>query len=76
MDLEARDGVLTHLPKPFAREMARDWQGAAVAWEQLRRPYDAALVWLSSEDEAGLRQALRTLDDMGAGQPPPWPGGG
>ncbi len=64
--LQARDGVLTHLPKPFARELAGDWQGAAAAWEQLSRPYDAALVWLGSEDEAGLRQALRTLDDMGA----------
>ena len=64
--LQASDGVLTHLPKPFAREMAGDWQGAAAAWDRLGRPYDAALALLGSTDEAGLRTALSTLDGLGA----------
>jgi len=64
--LQASDGVLTHLPKPFAREMAGDWQGAAAAWDRLGRPYDAALALLGSTDEAGLRQALAAFDGLGA----------
>ncbi len=56
----------TGLPEPYAREMAGDWAGAAAAWERLGRPYDAALAWLGSPDEAGLRQALETLDGLGA----------
>ncbi|HKA98828.1 MAG TPA: LuxR C-terminal-related transcriptional regulator [Streptosporangiaceae bacterium] len=54
------------LPEPFAQEMAGDWRGAAAAWSRLGRPYDAALAWLGSSDGAGLREALRTLDDLGA----------
>jgi DNA-binding NarL/FixJ family response regulator len=37
-----------------------------VAWPRLGRPYDAALAWLGSSDEAGLKQALRTFDSLGA----------
>jgi DNA-binding CsgD family transcriptional regulator len=54
------------LPEPYAREMAGDWRGAAAAWGRLGRPYDAAMAWLGSPDESGLREALRTLDDLGA----------
>ncbi len=54
------------LPEPFAREMAGDWRGAATAWDRLNRPYDAAIVRLGSPDEAELREALKTLDDLGA----------
>jgi len=54
------------LPEPFAREMAGDWRGAAAAWDRLGRSYDAALARLWSSDEGGLRQALTTLDDLGA----------
>ena len=54
------------LPEPFAREIAGDWPGAAAAWAQLGRPYDAALARLSSCDEAGLRQALATFNELGA----------
>ena len=54
------------LAEPFALEVAGDWPGAAAAWKRLGRPYDAALAWLGSADEAGLRQALSTLDDLGA----------
>jgi DNA-binding CsgD family transcriptional regulator len=54
------------LPEPFALEMAGDWPGAVAAWKRLSRPYDAALAWLGSSDEAGLREAVRTFDDLGA----------
>jgi DNA-binding CsgD family transcriptional regulator len=64
--LQAPEGALTSLPRPFALEIAGDWQGAAAAWARLARPYDAALAWLGSSDEAGLRHALAALDSLGA----------
>ena len=57
------------LPEPYALEIAGDWHGAAAAWERLGRPYDAALARLGSGDEAGLREALATLEDLGARAP-------
>ncbi|HEX6933885.1 MAG TPA: LuxR C-terminal-related transcriptional regulator, partial [Streptosporangiaceae bacterium] len=66
----ARSGSLAEppdgLPGPYALELAGDWAGAAAAWHELGRPYDAALAWLGSSDEAGLREALRIVDDLGA----------
>jgi DNA-binding CsgD family transcriptional regulator len=53
-------------PEPFALELAGDWQGAADQWERLSRPYDAAVVRLIAGDEAALRTALVTLDELGA----------
>jgi DNA-binding CsgD family transcriptional regulator/tetratricopeptide (TPR) repeat protein len=64
--LQAPDGGLASLPRPFALEIAGDWQGAAAAWARLGRPYDAALAWLGSSDEAGLRHALSALEDLRA----------
>jgi DNA-binding CsgD family transcriptional regulator/tetratricopeptide (TPR) repeat protein len=60
------DELPYELPEPLAREMAGDLSGAAWAWDQLGRPYDAAMARLFSSDEAGLRQALGTLDGIGA----------
>ena len=51
---------------PYALEIAGDWPGAAQAWQRLGRPYEAALVWLQSADEAGLRGALHAFEDLGA----------
>jgi DNA-binding CsgD family transcriptional regulator len=66
----ARSGSLAKtpagIPGPCALELAGDWAGAAAAWQELGRPYDAALAWLASSDEAGLRDALRILDDLDA----------
>lgn len=59
-------GHQAELPEPYALELAGDWAGAAAAWEELECPYDAALAWLGSSDESGLRQALQTVDDLGA----------
>ena len=54
------------LPEPYALEVAGDRAGAAAAWERIGRRYDAALAWLGSPDEAGLRGALATLEALGA----------
>jgi DNA-binding CsgD family transcriptional regulator/molybdopterin converting factor small subunit len=59
-------GLPADLPEPFAREIAGDWPGAAAAWARLGQPYDAALAWLGSRDEAGLRHALAAFDELGA----------
>jgi DNA-binding CsgD family transcriptional regulator len=54
------------LPEPYALEIAGDWPAAARAWQRLGRPYEAALVWLQSADEASLRGALQAFEDLGA----------
>ena len=53
-------------PGKLRLELAGDFAAAAAAWKKLGQPYDAALAWLGSSDETGLRDALRTLDDLGA----------
>jgi hypothetical protein len=64
--LQASADLPSGLPEPFGLEIAGDCRGAAMAWERIGRPYDAALAWLGSADDAGLRQALSTLDDLRA----------
>jgi DNA-binding CsgD family transcriptional regulator len=54
------------LPEPVTREVAGDWKGAASAWDDLGRPYDAALARLFSADEAGMREAHGTFENLGA----------
>jgi DNA-binding CsgD family transcriptional regulator/tetratricopeptide (TPR) repeat protein len=53
-------------PEPYALELAGDWRAAAIAWERLARPYDAALVRMVRGDESGLRLALATCDELAA----------
>jgi DNA-binding CsgD family transcriptional regulator/tetratricopeptide (TPR) repeat protein len=54
------------VPEPFARERSGARQDAVASWHQLGRPYDAALVQLGACDEADLRNALATFEDLGA----------
>jgi DNA-binding CsgD family transcriptional regulator len=54
------------LPGPFALETTGDWPGAAAAWAGFGQPYDAALAWLSSADESGLRHAFDTFGALRA----------
>jgi DNA-binding CsgD family transcriptional regulator/tetratricopeptide (TPR) repeat protein len=54
------------LPEPYAREVAGDHHGAAADWEQLGRPYDAALALAGASSETDLLAALHTLDTLGA----------
>jgi DNA-binding NarL/FixJ family response regulator len=46
--------------------LAGDWKAAGAAWEELERPYDAALVRMGSGDETGLKDALTTLEALTA----------
>jgi DNA-binding CsgD family transcriptional regulator/tetratricopeptide (TPR) repeat protein len=64
--LGAPPDPLPDLPEPYALEIAGDHRGAVAAWERIGRPYDAALAWLGSCDETGLREALATLENLGA----------
>jgi DNA-binding CsgD family transcriptional regulator len=52
--------------EPYVREMAGDWQAAARLWEQRGCPYEAALARAEANDEAALRDALATLQRLGA----------
>ena len=64
-----RLGVRSGLPglmEPYALEAAGDHRGAALAWERIGRPYDAALARAWSPDEAGLRDALAGFEELGA----------
>ncbi len=53
-------------PAPYVLELAGDHRGAAEVWDEIGRPYDAALARLGGTDEAVLRQALAGLDALGA----------
>lgn len=54
------------LAAPFFRQIAGDWAGAAAAWEALGCPYEAARARAEGENEAALRGALATFEQLGA----------
>jgi DNA-binding NarL/FixJ family response regulator len=54
------------LAPPFAAELKGDVHEAVRLWEQVGRPYDAAMALLGSDDEADVREALERLDGLGA----------
>jgi DNA-binding CsgD family transcriptional regulator/tetratricopeptide (TPR) repeat protein len=58
--------VPARAPEPYVLELAGDWKAASAQWEQLGRPYDAALVRMGSADEIGLRDALLSLEALTA----------
>lgn len=68
--LRRRAGIEEPIPegvaRPFALELAGDWQGAAGLWTDLGCPYEAALALGASDDEGALRQALGELERLGA----------
>ncbi|HEY8597329.1 MAG TPA: LuxR C-terminal-related transcriptional regulator, partial [Thermomicrobiales bacterium] len=51
---------------PFALQVAGDWAGAAAAWARLGCPYEAARALSEGDDEAALRRALVTFEQLGA----------
>ena len=55
------------LPAPHAAELAGDVREAARLWDEVSRPYDAAMALLGSCDERDLRDALDRFDALGAG---------
>jgi DNA-binding CsgD family transcriptional regulator/tetratricopeptide (TPR) repeat protein len=62
----ALDESPADIAAPYAREIAGDWRGAALAWNALGCPYENACVlgWYAGEDEQ--REALAVLERIGA----------
>jgi DNA-binding CsgD family transcriptional regulator/tetratricopeptide (TPR) repeat protein len=64
-----RAGGLAQVPKqiakPFALQIAGDWQAAAALWEQLGCPYEQALALAEGNAEA-MRDALALFERLGA----------
>jgi DNA-binding CsgD family transcriptional regulator len=54
------------IPEPYALEIARNWRGAADAWQKLGCPYERAnmLGWYGGESEQ--REALAVFEQLGA----------
>ena len=50
----------------YAAQQAGDWQAAAAAWDTLGCPFERALALLAGGDEAAVREALTTLEALGA----------
>ncbi len=65
-----RHGRLTAAPptaaRPFALQIAGDWQAAARAWEELGCPYEQAMALADAEAEGPLRAALALCEGLGA----------
>lgn len=57
---------LDTVAEPFALEMSGDWERAALAWEALGCPYEAARARAGSSDESVVRGALAAFDTLGA----------
>jgi DNA-binding CsgD family transcriptional regulator/tetratricopeptide (TPR) repeat protein len=54
------------LPPPHAAELEGDVREAVRLWDEVGRPYDAAMALLGSDDEKDLREALDRFDSLGA----------
>jgi DNA-binding CsgD family transcriptional regulator/tetratricopeptide (TPR) repeat protein len=63
-----RAGVEGDVPgdaaKPYALELAGEWERAADCWDELGCPYDAALVRAQPEDVEALRRSLDELQRL------------
>ena len=60
------DTVPAKVARPFALQMAGDWQGAAQAWEAFGCPYEQAMALADSDQEGPLRSALEIFERLGA----------
>jgi DNA-binding CsgD family transcriptional regulator len=61
------DVIPPWMAKPFRMQMQNDPLAAAAYWQRLHCPYEAARALAESDDEAALREALRTFERLGAG---------
>jgi DNA-binding CsgD family transcriptional regulator/tetratricopeptide (TPR) repeat protein len=52
--------------EPFASQLAGDGARAAMLWDRLGCPYQAALALLDTKEETHLRESLTRLVDLGA----------
>lgn len=62
----ALDEIPENIAEPFARRLAGDPIGAAVAFEKQGLPYERGIALTESDDDAAARQGLRILLDFGA----------
>ena len=60
------DEVPAKVARPFALQMAGDWQAAAQAWEAFGCPYEQAMALADSDREGSLRTALEIVERLGA----------
>jgi DNA-binding CsgD family transcriptional regulator/tetratricopeptide (TPR) repeat protein len=60
------DGPPDGATRPFALQMAGDWEAAAEEWTEHGFPYEAAMALLDSRDVKDLRAAVETFDRLGA----------
>lgn len=65
-----RAGTLGAAPagaaEPYALQIGGDWRAAAVAWERIGCPYEAALARADGDQVEDLRAALEVLGGLGA----------
>jgi DNA-binding CsgD family transcriptional regulator/tetratricopeptide (TPR) repeat protein len=65
-----RVGRLKEIPeqiaRPWALQIAGDWQDAAAAWEAINCPYERALALSECGSEGAVRAALQIFEDLGA----------
>jgi DNA-binding CsgD family transcriptional regulator/tetratricopeptide (TPR) repeat protein len=61
------DELTGELVPPWSLQLSGDWRGAAAAWSERGRPYEAALALSDADDEAALRESLERLQALGAG---------
>ena len=65
-----RAGLLEAPParaeKPYALQIAGEWERAAKLWTEMGCPYEAALARADADDEAVLRRSLEELQRLGA----------
>jgi DNA-binding CsgD family transcriptional regulator/tetratricopeptide (TPR) repeat protein len=59
---EPPDGAI----RPFALQMAGDWEAAASEWTEHGFPYEAAMALVDSPHVSDLRSAVETFDRLGA----------
>lgn len=60
------DTPLDGAAEPYALEIGGQWEAAARFWERRGCPYEAALARAGADDEGVLREALSTLQRLGA----------
>ncbi len=52
--------------RPFALQIAGEWEVSAAVWDEHGFPYEAAMARLDSSDVKDLRSAVETFDRLGA----------
>ncbi|HTB87689.1 MAG TPA: AAA family ATPase [Steroidobacteraceae bacterium] len=54
------------IARPWALQIAGEWQGAAAAWEAIGCPYERALALAECKSDGAVRTALQIFEGLGA----------